>query len=204
MKKIYSFRVTKIKLLNGLYNYIRALIFEISFKFRKRKESPFVKKARTFAAKTHAHVRHRYGALPYSYHLQMVVDACKEFITLVPEEQRDFVLAGAWLHDVIEDCRLTYNDIKNEFGVEVAEIVFACSNEKGKTRKDRANEKFYTELKLISNAVLVKCADRIANTKQSKKTRSGMYDKYLREMPYFTKKLYMSNFDVVFKHLNQL
>ena len=50
---------------------------------------------------------------------------------------------SCWSHDLIEDTRTSYNDVRNKLGVFVADIVYAVSNEKGKTRKERANDKYY-------------------------------------------------------------
>jgi ATP phosphoribosyltransferase regulatory subunit HisZ len=57
---------------------------------------------------------------------------------------------AALFHDSIEDARLTYNDvlsIAKEYMTEgyakaSTEIVYALTNEKGRNRKERANEKY--------------------------------------------------------------
>ena len=100
-------------------------------------------KARLFAEFHHNGTNHKYDGHPYTYHLDMVFRIAEKFIHLVPKDKRDIVLAACWCHDTIEDCRVTYNDVKAELGEEIADIVYALSNEKGKTRKDRANEKYY-------------------------------------------------------------
>ena len=46
-------------------------------------------KAREYATKCHSDTNHMYGDKPYSYHLQMVRDAAKRFIGIIPEEDRD-------------------------------------------------------------------------------------------------------------------
>ena len=63
------------------------------------------------AHEIHESVNHTYDGKPYSYHLQMVVNWAAEFIELIPEEDRADVYAACWLHDVIEYCRMTYNDV---------------------------------------------------------------------------------------------
>ena len=88
-----------------------------------------------FAIEAHASTNHTYDNKPYSIHLNMVANTARKYIDILPEIIQDEVLSACWLHDTIEDCRLTYNDIKNKFGENVAEIVYAVSNEKCKNRK---------------------------------------------------------------------
>jgi len=52
-------------------------------------------------------------------------------------------MTACWGHDLIEDCRVSYNDVKDALGQEAADIIYAVTNEKGKNRKERANDKYY-------------------------------------------------------------
>lgn len=105
---------------------------------------------------------------------------------------------GAWFHDSIEDARLTYNDVKREaarLGLDdaqatlAAEIVYALTNEKGRTREERANDRYYAGIRTTPYAPLLKLADRLANLKYSctgKNERNlHMKEIYLRELPHF-------------------
>lgn len=143
-----------------------------------------LEKAKQYAIKCHADTNHFYDndKLPYSHHLSMVVAVANDFIHLIPEAERDNVLAACWCHDVIEDCRQTYNDVKNQTNEVVADIVYAVTNEKGKTRSDRANEIYYEGIKYTRHASFVKICDRIANYEYSKTSGNGMYEKYKKEM----------------------
>ena len=138
-------------------------------------------KALSWAVNKHKETNHLYGGKPYEVHLWQVVDVAKMFIHFIPKEDRDMVYAACWLHDTIEDCRVTYNDVKAEFGEEVAEIVYALTNEKGRRRKDRANAKYYEGIRNIPFAAFVKMCDRIANIKYSRDNGSSMFDKYKDE-----------------------
>lgn len=170
--------------------------------FKKReKYLPLVAKARKFAIKHHRRTNHRYGSKPYSYHLEQCYKIALKFILLIPEKYREEVLAAIWLHDCIEDCRLTYNDIKKEFGVLVADLVFAVTNEKGKTRIERANNKYYNGIVGQMFATFVKNCDRIANIENAKKTKNKMYDMYLRENKFFVEKLYNESYKIMFDYL---
>ena len=136
----------------------------------------------------HQKTNHFYDKyLPYEFHLRMVVQAAKNFIHLVKDSNdgeetfRDVIILAAWGHDLIEDTRTSYNDVKDVLGYSAAEIIYAVSNEKGKTRKERANEKYYKGIRETEGAVFVKLCDRIANVQYSKMTGSRMFKMYEKE-----------------------
>lgn len=147
-------------------------------------------KAMRWAIDKHYSVNHMYDGKPYEVHLWMVVDTAKMFIHYIPEDKREVVIAACWLHDTIEDCRVTYNDVKQEFGEEIAELVYALTNEKGRTRKDRANSKYYEGIRDTPLAGFVKICDRIANVKYSIENGSSMADRYRKEADEFHAVLY--------------
>lgn len=118
---------------------------------------------------------------------------------------------SALLHDSIEDARLTYNDVNkmvsfyNSFCYscyddeemrtfhymlmiepeDVADIVYAVTNEKGKNRSERANEKYYQGIRENKLAVIVKICDRLANALYSKLINSRMLGVYKKEHEHF-------------------
>lgn len=140
-----------------------------------------IKNAASWAIQKHKEVNHLYDNKAYDVHLWMVSDIAKMFIHWIPEDAREKVLAACWLHDTIEDCRVTYNDLRQEFGDDVAEIVYALTNEKGRTRKERANDKYYEGIRDCFYAPFVKLCDRAANIKYSYENGSSMYKKYCEE-----------------------
>jgi len=146
-------------------------------------------KAMIFAIEAHASVNHTYDNKPYSIHLIMVANVAREYIDVIPDQCRDEVLSACWLHDTIEDCRLTYNDLKKEFGEEVAEIVYAVTNDKGKDRKERAGTKYYDGIRKTAWATFVKLCDRLANIQYSARTNSRMLDVYKQEQSDFIESL---------------
>lgn len=161
-------------------------------------------KARKIACKAHDDVGQQYDSQSYSVHLKMVADYAKKFIHLIPENERDEVIASAWLHDIIEDARFTYNDVKKEFGEVVAEYVYALTNEKGRTRKDRANDKYYKGIKEYKHATFIKVCDRYANTLYSKDTGSPMFLKYKKEHLEFESKLWDNRYSELWEELEKL
>lgn len=149
------------------------------------------------AAKTHEDVNQYYDDKPYIYHLQSVVnEICCMSYSVLPEDSAIYpaLLFGAYFHDSIEDARLTYNDVKklaaeilgNNTDAELAaEYVYALTNEKGRTRAERANDKYYEGIRNVPYANCIKLADRLANYRYSHMTKSSMLKKYEAEMPHF-------------------
>lgn len=62
------------------------------------------------------------------------------------------VLCAALLHDVIEDTKFTYEDIKEQFGQEIADIVMEV------TKDEKGNFNIKTK-----EGLMIKCADIIHN-----------------------------------------
>ena len=160
--------------------------------------------AKEFAINAHANVNQLYDGQPYAVHLCKVVSVAEKFIHLVPIDWRDCVLAACWLHDTIEDARLTYNDIKKQFGVRIADMVYALSNEKGKTRAERANDKYYKGIRDTPDATFVKLCDRIANFEYSKQTKSRMEDCYREENEHFISQLYDPTYNEMIDYIKSL
>lgn len=120
----------------------------------------------------------------------MVYNEAIKFIYQIPEDCRNDVLNAVWLHDTIEDCRLTYNDILKISNKEVAELVYAVTNEKGKYRHERANAKYYRGIRETEFATFIKLCDRLANVIYSRQTKSRMFDFYKNDNQYFLKHLF--------------
>lgn len=165
-----------------------------------------IKKIEEKAIELHKNCNHLYDGNPYSLHLRLVVKEAQQFLYLLDKNDmvpdwKEKVIAACWLHDVIEDCRQTYNDVMYLAGYEVADIVYAVSNEKGKTRKERANSKYYEVIKANKYAVFVKLCDRIANAKYSKLMGSKMFDAYKNEYSDFHYELYTPEFKDIWEQL---
>ena len=140
-----------------------------------------IDRAHDYATRCHRETNHRYDGRPYEFHLEMVVREAYRFLHLVPEADRPTVVAAAWCHDVIEDCRQTYNDVVAATSVAVADIVYAVTNEKGKTRADRASGHYYEGIRKDPLAVFVKLCDRLANAGYSQVQGTRMFDRYREE-----------------------
>jgi (p)ppGpp synthase/HD superfamily hydrolase len=149
---------------------------------------------RDFALTAHRENHQLYdGYLPYEFHLRLAVKTATEFVgVLVPHAyELEDILSAVWCHDVLEDTFRTYNDLKEGVNTNVADIVYAVTNEKGKTRKERANAKYYEGIKATEYAVFVKLCDRIANVTYGRYIafNDKLYQMYQRENDKFLQAL---------------
>jgi len=127
----------------------------------------------------------------------MVARVAEDFRHLMPKidiqwlvvPRYDLFIISCYAHDLIEDTRTSYNDVVKYLGQLIADITFAVTNEKGKTRGDRANDKYYEGIRNTEGAIFVKLCDRIANVQYSKMTKSSMFEKYKKENKHFMEML---------------
>lgn len=125
----------------------------------------------------HKHVNQTYDQRPYGVHLEMVAEYVRKYGHLVCATESDLVpmVFAAYFHDSIEDARLTYNNVMQiakdcmteEQALMAAEIVYALTNNKGRTRAERANDAYYEGIRTTPYAPFTKMADRLANVSYS-------------------------------------
>jgi (p)ppGpp synthase/HD superfamily hydrolase len=155
----------------------------------------------------HKETNHLYdGYIPYEFHLRMthavynkfkhVLDDNSDYFnrSTIPLDDnfvslRDACHMACWSHDLIEDARVSYNDIKLKLGQEVADITFAVTNNTGRNRAERADDKYYEKIRNTRGAVFVKLCDRIANVEYGKLMGGYMFSVYKKENPEFLSKL---------------
>ena len=146
---------------------------------------------RDAAWRLHESVNQKYDEhLPYGYHLNMVADAVMRWGNSVVTDESDILplIFGAYFHDGIEDARLSYNDVVREASGfmnddqarTAAEIVYALTNEKGRTRADRASDRYYEGIRSTPFAPFVKLCDRYANTLHSHSDLLSNHQRMLR------------------------
>ena len=159
-----------------------------------------IEKIRQSAYDLHKSVNQTYGDdLPYGYHLDMVVQGIRDYGHLVCVREDDVLplFFGGYYHDSMEDARMTYNDVKKVAGsmlteeqaLMATEIVYALTNDKGRTRAERAGEKYYQGIRETPYAPFVKLCDRLANITYSCAGEGAhslhMKEVYKQEMPHF-------------------
>ena len=173
---------------------------------------PWICSMEKAAFRIHDDVNQKYDhVLPYGFHLKMTVSYVSRYGYLVAETEADILIlyASAFLHDTIEDARMTYNDVVKflkEFkgggfvlpeGVrqhledQVPEIVYALTNEKGRNRGERANDLYYQGIRQTKFASFIKICDRLANIQFTMMFvfANRMLDVYRREYPEFIRSI---------------
>ena len=127
----------------------------------------FVHKAYDVAAKAHANQRRKSGE-PYIIHPLGVA-------TILAELQMDeTTLAAAFLHDVVEDTETTLDQLKEMFGVKVADLVDGVTK-LGKieyiSKEDQQIEnyrKMFLAMAKDIRVIMIKLADRLHNMRTMK------------------------------------
>lgn len=137
------------------------------------------KEARMVAVKAHSNQSYD-EIFPYEKHLDDVVDVLKRY-----GFSGKYIVAG-YLHDSIEDDGISYNDIKKNFGVDVAEMVYCVTDELGRNRKEK-KEKTLPKTASNPDAIILKLADRIANIEHG-----GKVDMYAKEYQEFKGVLFLN------------
>ena len=89
-------------------------------------------------------------------------------------------------NDVTRAARLFMND---DQAYMAAEMVYALTNDKGRTRAERAGERYYQGIRETPYAPFLKLADRLANITysftHSNDSNHHMKDVYREELPHF-------------------
>ena len=142
-----------------------------------------IRKAFEFAKEAHAPQKRKTGE-PYILHPIAVATIAAEELMLEPN-----LVIAAFLHDVVEDTDYSIDDIRNNFGDDVAFIVGVVTKQK----KDK-----YVESKQVDNykqmlesvqydirALLVKLADRLHNMRTLSSMPADKQMKIAGETDYF-------------------
>ena len=167
------------------------------------KMSPDANLQRIASEASYLHRYQTYDKHPYSYHLQKVAEIAKKYWDFYGDDPKlhEALWMAAWFHDTIEDVpSYSYNDVLRFalqfFGAEnrlyaeiVANVVYACTTEKGKTRKERANDKYYQGIHDTGYAPFIKACDRLANLEYSTSIGSTLSKAYVKELPIFLQKI---------------
>ncbi len=129
--------------------------------------------ARCFAVVHHAD--QRYGGEPYVTHLDGVVETLEQF----GYDDPDWAAAG-YLHDIMEDCDVSFEELSMRFGPVVARRVKSVSGF-GATRRER-NALIHHNLTHDITTAILKAADRLHNLGSSIGERSVKHGAmYLKE-----------------------
>lgn len=141
--------------------------FEQAKGYLNDKQLEFVRSAYILAADAHKEQRRKSGE-PYIIHPIGVASI------LASLQMDEYTLAAAFLHDVVEDTEYTFDDIRNIFGIVVANLVDGVTK-LGKiayiSKEDRQIEnyrKMFLAMARDIRVVLIKLADRLHNMRTMK------------------------------------
>ena len=117
--------------------------------------------ARALATAREAHagqIRNGSGGLPYIEHPRMVA------ATLAIRDYADATLAAALLHDVVEDSDTTVEELRAEFGDEIADLVAALSDDESiESYRERKDEHRRRVTEVDGDALAIYAADKLTN-----------------------------------------
>ena len=113
------------------------------------KNEAIVKKAYMFAEKKHRNQKDDNG---FPYFTAHVCQVARIIDTICSEDA--ILIQSAFLHDLIEDTNTTYDEIKNKFGYEVADLVMEVTHEGDKTKG------YYFPRLHTQRGIILKLADR--------------------------------------------
>jgi (p)ppGpp synthase/HD superfamily hydrolase len=117
-------------------------------------------RATLFADQAHDGQVRKFTGLPYISHTMEVM----QIVRGVTND--DDVIAAAVLHDVIEDCGITYTDLAAEFNERIAYLVYQVTNSADESDGDRDTRAYINRTILrdaSADAQTIKLADIISN-----------------------------------------
>ncbi len=140
-----------------------------------------IERARTFATSAHQRIgqQRKYNNQPYDVHLNAVA----KLVASVSDDPE--MIAAAWLHDTVEDTPATLDDIAENFGAAVAELVESLTDVSMPSDGNRAIRKSIDRehsAQASARAKTVKLADLIDNCKDIAEHDERFARVYLVEM----------------------
>ena len=129
-----------------------------------------IQKAAEFAAKAHEGALRKGSSMPYIVHPKEVAA-----IVAVMGGDRESI-AAAYLHDVIEDAGITYEQLLEAFGRRVADLVLAESEDKSKTWIERKQTTVSRLRTAAREEKLITFADKLSNLRSTAEDYLAMGD----------------------------
>lgn len=156
-------------------------------------EFDIVSRAEGFAKA--AHFGQKYGDLDYWHHCSDVVTQIESF-----DWGKDAaLLAAGWLHDVLEDTKITKEYLEKHFSTRIVAIVVAVTDEPGRNRAERKKVTYKKIAAFGPSAIKLKLADRIANVCSCSRDNKQLLEMYRKEHAEFRGALYHSSLPELFR-----
>lgn len=145
--------------------------------------------------------------IPYSFHLKAADAAYKQFSSLLTAAEKPIVRMAVAGHDLIEDARVTFNDLRTDWGEDVAKLIYACTELRGMDTDERHGQEYYDLLYKSEAAVFVKLCDMLANLRYSIMFNSTFFrkhKKYYSQMRLSCPSEIIKRFKVMFNYMQAL
>jgi (p)ppGpp synthase/HD superfamily hydrolase len=129
-----------------------------------------------------------YSGQPYgTHHLYPVAVLAEQYAYLLPVQMHETVIAGAWLHDFVEDAYGSMNDLTKLLNLAIARTAQLCVSSTGATRAERHDAAYHGRVASTMESTYVKLVDRLRNVTAGDGTRKGdsMREGYRKEQPAF-------------------
>lgn len=121
-------------------------------------DNNIAERAAIFARHAHEGQKRKATGAPYFTHVGKVAEILSGYT------ERQELISAAYLHDTLEDCDVSYNELKAEFGNVIADYVFCLTNDK--TVLEKSGKVSYMVSKISSmdsDVLLIKMCDTLAN-----------------------------------------
>ena len=116
--------------------------------------------AATFAADKHKNQKRKGSdGQPYINH---PLEVAKLLVSIGKVEDTDVIVAGL-LHDTVEDCGVTHDELVESFGPRVADLVAEVTDDKSLPKAERKRMQVEHAPHLSHGAKQIKLADKISN-----------------------------------------
>ena len=129
-----------------------------------------IHRAAAYAAKAHEGALRKGSNMPYIVHPKEVAA-----LTAAMGGNQE-AIAAAYLHDVIEDAGVTYEELKEEFGRRVADLVLAESEDKTKTWIERKQATVDRLRTAVREEKRITFADKLSNLRSTAEDYLAMGD----------------------------
>lgn len=166
-----------------------------------------------------AHGTQMYGEYHYSKHLDDVYDICQKILNKCVENSFYYINFSynnyyqvCYLHDILEDTNITYNELCKDFNEEIAFIVYMISSNKPfENRKQKINFMYKMFNEVYQNdrkkflAKLVKSCDRLANMRScSENNNLHLLNMYVKEYKDFKNTFYVEEFKELYDEMEAI
>jgi (p)ppGpp synthase/HD superfamily hydrolase len=142
-----------------------------------------------FAKEAHYNQKRKYTDIPYINHIE---ETAQLLWNATNGNEPEYVYIAAILHDIVEDTKITIQDIDNEFGSDVSNLVSELTSDKESQNKEGKQNYLTNKINNMSDyAFSIKLSDRLSNV--SGLIHNGIPEsfviKYIDETSYILKNI---------------